>query len=263
MKETLEEKFTPASLTVAQAYFTQLRADLQAGRSPGNCRQELEYHCKNGSTVWTEVMIQPVLRADGTVVELLGVTRSIAEHKRLLQELQNAKADTERVNAELLSLATTDSLTNVWNRRYFELTAATAIANAQRYQHPVSIVVFDVDHFKAINDRHGHQAGDQVLVELTQVVRRVLRMTDMLARWGGEEFVVIVEHCDAAAATQLADKIRKAVAAHKFAVAGNVTISLGVAALRAGETPDTWFGRADQAMFDAKNNGRNTVRCSQ
>lgn len=261
-QQSPERILTPASMEAAHSYFVQLHADLEAGRPAQTFRGEMEYRCKDGSTVWTEVMVQPVLGEKGEVIELLGVTRSIAEHKRLLQELQNAKAATERANAELFSLATTDPLTGTWNRRHFERTAATAIARAVRYQYPVSILVFDIARFKTVNDRYGHQVGDQVLIELTRVVGQVLRSTDILARWGGEEFVVVAEHCDATAAMQLAEKIRKQVETHRFPEVGSVTISLGVAELRSEDTLDSWFGRADQAVFDAKNSGRNAARCS-
>lgn len=262
MMETHEAKLTPASYAMSQEYFEQLHADLQAGRPPKAFRSEMEYRCKDGSTVWTEVMVQPVLGKDGKVVELLGVTRSIAEHKRLMHELKSAKEAAEHANAELFTMATTDTLTGVWNRRHFEHTAATAIAQAARYGHPLSMLLFDIDRFKAVNDRYGHQAGDQVLIELTRVVSKDLRAADILARWGGEEFVVISAHCNEGAAMQLAEKIRKEVEAHRFPVVGSLTISLGVAEFSAGDTLDTWFGKADRALYEAKGGGRNAVRCS-
>ncbi len=262
MQQSIDQILTPESIALVQNYFIQLHADIQAGRPVQTFRGEMEYLCKDGSTVWCDVMVQPVLSSEGKVIELLGVSRSIAEHKRLLRELANAKAATERANAELHSLATTDSLTGIWNRRHFEQAAGIAIAQALRYQHPVSMLVLDIDHFKEVNDRYGHQVGDQVLIELTKVIGRALRSTDILARWGGEEFVVVAEYCDTSAAMQLAEKIRKKVEAHSFPIVGSVTISLGVAEFHAEETLDAWFGRADQAVFEAKNSGRNTIRCS-
>lgn len=262
MQQSMAQSLAPASLAVAQSHFDQLRLDLAAGRPVQAFRGEMEYWCKDGSTVWTEVMVQPVLGEHGEVIELLGVTRSIAEHKRLLQELQDAKAGMERANAELLSLATTDSLTGAWNRRHFERIAATAIAQALRYQHPLSLVVFDIDRFKIVNDRYGHQVGDQVLIELTKVVGQVLRSTDILARWGGEEFVVVMAHCNESSAMQLAEKIRKEVESHPFPSVGTITISLGVAEFGPGDTLNAWFSPADQVLYDAKNSGRNAVRCA-
>ncbi len=260
IRETLDDKLAPASQRIAQEYISQLRADLLAGRPAQPFRREMEYLCKDGSTVWTDVMVQPVLNKEGKVAEFLGVTRNIAEHKRLLHELQAAKEATERANAELLSMATTDPLTGVWNRRHFENAAASAITGALRYKYSVSMLLFDIDHFKLVNDRYGHQVGDQILVELTRVVRQVLRASDILARWGGEEFVVIMAHCTESAAMQLAEKIRQVVEGYRFAEAGTITISLGAAEFNPGETLDGWFRRVDQALFQAKTEGRNTVR---
>ncbi len=262
MRQPIEDIHTPASLEASLNYFVELHADIQAGRPPKTFRGEMEYRCKDGSTVWTEVMVQPVLGKDGAVIEILGVTRSIAEHKRLLHELQAANEAAERANAELHRIATTDALTGVSNRRQFEQVATTARDQAVRYKHPVSMLLFDIDHFKHVNDLYGHQIGDQVLIELTRVVSQVIRGTDLLARWGGEEFVVIMSHCTASDAMQLAEKIRRVVADHPFPEVGKVTISLGVAELDTSETLDDWFGRVDQALFQAKAEGRNTVRLS-
>ncbi len=262
MQQPLDEILLPESQAVAMQYLAQLHADLQSGRPPRTFRGELEYRRKDGSTLWTEVMVQPIFREDGSVAELLGVTRSIAEHKRLLHELQAAKEAAERANAELHRIATIDSLTGAWNRRHFENAAATARAQALRYQQPVCMMLFDIDHFKKVNDRYGHQVGDQVLIELTRLVSQVIRITDLLARWGGEEFVVIMSHCNESDAMQLAEKIRQVVAAHHFMQAGAVTISLGVAEFNGSETLNNWFKRVDQALFQAKTDGRNRVHRS-
>jgi diguanylate cyclase (GGDEF)-like protein/PAS domain S-box-containing protein len=265
--QTLAQIQTPASQAITLAYFTQLHADLAAGRTLQNFRGELEYYCKDGSTVWTEVMAHPVLTEDGAELEILGVTRDIAEHKRLVHDLQEARDATEvanqalqRANAELARMATTDALTGVANRRHFEQLAEAARAQAKRYGGPLSLLMFDIDHFKSINDRFGHLTGDQVLVELTGLVARAVRDTDVLARWGGEEFVVIMPHCAAADAMQLAHKLRALVAGHVFADLGTVTVSLGVAEFKPDESLDDWFDRADSAVYEAKAAGRNTVR---
>ncbi len=261
MRQTLDEILTPASQAISIDYMVQLHADVQAGRPPQTFRGELEYRCKDGSTVWTEVMVQPVLREDGSVEELLGVTRSIAEHKRLLHQLQTANEAAERANAELSRIAITDSLTGVWNRRHFETMAGNAMAQAIRYQHPLSMLLLDIDHFKMVNDRHGHQVGDQVLIELTQLLSQAIRRTDMLARWGGEEFVVVMPYCAESEAMQLAEKIRRLVEIHPFSGIGHMTVSLGVAEFMANETLENWFSRIDKALFEAKSGGRNMACC--
>ncbi len=164
-------------------------------------------------------------------------------------------------NAELNRLATTDSLTGAWNRRYFEQAAASEIARHDRYgEARLALVLFDLDHFKRINDQHGHPVGDQVLVELTQRVRHRLRATDILARWGGEEFVVLLPHCDRDQAVTLAEKLRHLIAAEPFPGAGSLTASFGVAPYRAEETLATWIQRVDEALYAAKADGRDQVR---
>ena len=266
MLQTTEEILTPASQAVSLGYFAQLHADLVAGRPPQSFREELEYRCKDGSTVWTEVLAIPLL-SNGGLVEVLGVTRDISEHKRLVRELHQAKDATEAANRALLQanedlarMATTDPLTGIWNRRHFELVADAEAAQARRYERPLSLLIFDIDHFKSINDHFGHQTGDQVLLELTELVGQALRDADVLARWGGEEFVVIMPHCGAQEALLLAEKLRALVAGHPFSEVGTVTVSLGAAQYKCDETLDDWFKRIDLALYEAKSGGRNTVR---
>lgn len=267
MRQSLEEIQTPASQAITLDYFSRLHADLAAGRPPENFKGEMEYLCKDGSTFWSQVMAKPILGDDGTLLEIVGVTRDIAEHKRLVTELQLAKEAAEtanlnlqRVNAELARMATTDTLTGVANRRHFEEIAQAACVQARRYGPPLSLLMFDLDHFKHINDRHGHLTGDQVLVELTGLVANALRKADVLARWGGEEFVIITPHCGATEALCLAQKLRTLVMEHNFPGVGTVTISLGVAEFRAEESQHCWFRRVDEALYAAKAAGRNAVR---
>lgn len=266
MRQTLDDILTPASQVIVLRYFAKLRASVAAGKPPESFKAELEYLCQDGATIWTEVMAYPLF-SDAGLVEILGVTRDISERKRLLLELKQAKDGAEaanralqRSNAELTRIATTDPLTGVWNRRHFEQVAAAESRQARRYQQPVSMVLFDIDHFKSVNDRHGHPAGDRVLIELSRLIQHALRQTDVLARWGGEEFVVIMSHCSGQQALQLAEKLRALVAAHRFPELGAVTASFGVAELGRHETLDAWFQRLDQALYAAKASGRNAVR---
>ncbi|MGB4334041.1 MAG: GGDEF domain-containing protein, partial [Chromatiaceae bacterium] len=117
------------------------------------------------------------------------------------------------------------------------------IAEAHRFGEPLSLLLFDIDHFKEINDRHGHQAGDRVLIELTQLVQRHLRASDVLTRWGGEEFTVMMSHSAADDAARLAEKHRALVAVWSFPNVGTVTLSFGVAELGTQETLDAWLKR--------------------
>jgi diguanylate cyclase (GGDEF)-like protein len=164
----------------------------------------------------------------------------------------------------LEELAMTDSLTGMRNRRCFMQTAALEFERATRHARPMAVVLIDVDHFKSINDRHGHQCGDQTLVEIAQACQGTLRKTDLLARFGGEEFIVLLPETGQREAVRLAERMRNAVAADLRLPdqprPGAVTISLGAVALsRSTPTLDILIQAADQALYDAKRSGRNRV----
>jgi diguanylate cyclase (GGDEF)-like protein/hemerythrin-like metal-binding protein len=176
--------------------------------------------------------------------------------------LNNEIRSLRATQRELEQLIATDRLTGVGNRRQFEQQAEAEAARSKRYGIPVSLVLFDVDYFKRINDTFGHQVGDAVLVALTQRIKQGLRDTDLVARWGGEEFAVLAPCTPISGAEVLAEKIRRIVAEQDFDIAGGVTISLGVAQMLSGETAAHWIARADELLYDAKRSGRNRV-CSR
>lgn len=155
--------------------------------------------------------------------------------------------------------ATTDPLTGLANRLQFNQALANEVLRSERYKTPLSLVLYDIDHFKKINDAHGHQIGDKVLVELSRVVAGRIRTNDLLARWGGEEFVLLTPGSDSRVAYQVAEKLRAAIESMMFEQVGAVTCSFGVAEYLEGDTVDIFIGRADEAMYKAKINGRNRV----
>ena len=173
---------------------------------------------------------------------------------------KSANAALQVANAELVQTASTDPLTGVWNRRRFEEILNAEVAKARRYEIPVVLLILDVDHFKSINDHLGHATGDRVLKEMSQLLQHGTRQTDTLARWGGEEFVVIMPYANATEALVLADNLRLMVAHYEFVDAGTVTISIGAAAVKPEESVHEWFERVDSALYEAKSGGRNTVR---
>jgi len=156
-------------------------------------------------------------------------------------------------------LSATDVLTGVWNRLHFERVLALESERSNRQKQPVSLIIADIDHFKRINDLHGHQVGDSLLRELVKVMQLSIRSTDMLFRWGGEEFAVIAPASGYRAAAVTAERIRANVEAHRFDVVGHVTVSLGVAEHEGIEASATWFQRTDSALYVAKNEGRNRI----
>jgi diguanylate cyclase (GGDEF)-like protein len=167
------------------------------------------------------------------------------------------KLESERVVIQ--KEAENDPLTEVYNRVKFNKVLEGMIYRANRYYLNFSIILLDIDHFKSINDEYGHNIGDKVLVELARLVKTVLRESDVFARWGGEEFVIIAESTNLKEASQLASKLRRIVAEYPFKEIGNVTCSFGVTEFKSGDTEIHLFERVDKALYEAKHNGRNQV----
>ena len=166
---------------------------------------------------------------------------------------------------ELHELATTDSLTKLMNRRAFLEMMVVELNRCQRYEMPISILLLDVDHFKAVNDGHGHAAGDSVLAAMGELLRKQLRVPDSPARWGGEEFVVALKNTNGPGAAVVAERVLTAIRALEIALPETtlrVTASIGVATAAPGESANAIIDRADQAMYAAKLEGRNRVRVS-
>jgi diguanylate cyclase (GGDEF)-like protein len=169
----------------------------------------------------------------------------------------------QRRATDLEALATIDFLTGLYNRRHFEALAGIEFARAHRYMRPLSMLMIDVDHFKDVNDRLGHAAGDIVLQDVAALCRANIRESDVVARVGGEEFAIMLPETTQSAAAQFAERLRAQIGRHALVIFGEkvrVTVSIGVAgcAPTAAGTQDLQR-RADQALYDAKNTGRNKV----
>ena len=244
-------------------------AQVQRGQPVVPFRAELELLCRDGSSLWTEVTMNGLYGPDHQFIGFVGVTRDIRERKSYEGELREARDAAEAANLALLSAnavlhgqATTDPLTGVSNRRHFEQALAAQITQTRRYGEPLSLLITDIDQFKTINDHFGHQLGDLVIVELARLLKSSLRKSDLLARWGGDEFVVMLPHTAAQEACQLADQLRLSMAVHVFPVVPQLTGSFGVAELQPLETAEQWFARADAMLYAAKAAGRNLVKLS-
>jgi diguanylate cyclase (GGDEF)-like protein len=164
-------------------------------------------------------------------------------------------------NARLYRLAVTDALTRAFNRQYLYKRLPDEIERARRYNDALSLMIYDIDNFKALNDTHGHPAGDYVLSRLTTLVRENLRETDTLVRWGGDEFLVVLPRCDGPLALSLAARLVRRIAGCEFPFGGtplHLTLSIGAAMLSpADSAEDPLIARADRALFAAKQAGRN------
>jgi diguanylate cyclase (GGDEF)-like protein len=167
-----------------------------------------------------------------------------------------------KAEKRLLAAATTDPLTGLANRSQFHLRAVTELNRARRRGEPVAVVLADVDHFKRINDEFGHEAGDRVLVRLAALLRDCLREVDVLARWGGEEFLALLPASDSGSAADVAERLRQAVAAVRIDLGGRtvqLTMSFGIAQVLDHHDLQQATARADQALYDSKRAGRNRV----
>ena len=170
-----------------------------------------------------------------------------------------------RYQRKIEAQATLDSLTGLPNRRGFDLLAAQAMQEAQREPKPLTAMLLDLDHFKRLNDTHGHLAGDLVLAGFARDLESCLRQSDIVCRWGGEEFIVLLKDTDAHAALKIAEKVRHLIEQQRYSYQGNalrITVSIGLTTLQPDDTLHNLLSRADQAMYRAKLSGRNRT-CSE
>ncbi|NTV96647.1 MAG: GGDEF domain-containing protein [Thiobacillus sp.] len=177
------------------------------------------------------------------------------KNEKLKAEITRRKAIEER----LATLADTDELTGIYNRRKFDELIALELRQEARYQRGLCLMMLDIDHFKAINDRHGHPVGDEVLKELAFLIEDIRRDADTFFRVGGEEFCLLTFASNGAHLETACEKIRKSVATHAFAEVAHLTISIGATQYQAGDSRETIFKRADAALYKAKQTGRDRV----
>jgi len=208
-----------------------------------------------------------ILRLLSTVVMQAGSIHSTVEssHQELLETRQSLTTMQEEL-AETRQMLNEDALTGALNRRGLELTLSREIARAQRMNARLSLAMLDLDHFKKINDSHGHEAGDHMLMHFTSLLRSVMRKSDALVRYGGEEFVLLLPDTDARGAHFVLGRLQQVMARTPLNFEGrqiNTTFSAGVAGLKADENGHALLRRADEAVYAAKNAGRNTIRLAQ
>lgn len=180
------------------------------------------------------------------------------ESDMFVVEFSDVTALEER-SKEFENRANYDALTHIYNRRRFLELLDRGIENSKRLNHDLSLVFFDIDHFKKINDTYGHNIGDEVLKSLTALASQTIRSSDVFARWGGEEFLILIESTTLENAAKMAEKLRKVIMEHEFPEVKTVTCSFGVASYHPDETGESFIGRADSALYRAKESGRNRV----
>lgn len=179
-------------------------------------------------------------------------------------KIKHLQDELKQKNVQLRELSGTDDLTQINNRRRFMEFFDKEFARARRYHHPLSFVIFDVDFFKQVNDHHGHLVGDKVLIQVTQAMQKTMRMSDIIGRYGGEEFTLLLPETDVRGAVPYAERIRKFIEQAEFSGAEetlHITVSGGVAGIpeTPAQTVDELLKRADEALYRAKANGRNRI----
>jgi diguanylate cyclase (GGDEF)-like protein/PAS domain S-box-containing protein len=240
---------TPAFLRSGlhdEAFYATLHQSLAAGQ---DFRATTTNRRRDGSFYHAEQSISPIRDAKGRITHYVSVSKDISE----------------RVEREqtLLHESTHDPLTSLYNRRHGEKLLGNAYRNANKHGWPLSVLMCDIDHFKQVNDRFGHPAGDRVITDVASILRQATRSRDVVIRWGGEEFLIVLDKCPQTLAAELAERIRSRVEAHRDAEVGQLTLSLGLASLAPAETIEQLIARADSALYAAKRGGRNRLSVAQ
>ena len=200
---------------------------------------------RDGEVIWIRNTMVPHRDEQGLMTRYDGLIEDITERKLAEEELRR--------------LAATDKLTGAYNRTKCHEILEREIERVKRHNQPLSIIIFDIDRFKKVNDRYGHSAGDYVLKTIADIVRESIRKIDYFVRWGGEEFMIISSETNLKEASALAERIREIIETSAFEKVGKVTVSFGVTEFRENDTEDSLIKRADDAMYEAKKKGRNRV----
>lgn len=202
---------------------------------------ELEIKTSSDKSKWVEARISPIFNQDDNLIEFNTIYYDIT-NKKLLEELY-----------------ITDALTKLYNRAHFDDIISSITKHQRKADIDFALVIADIDHFKSINDNHGHQVGDQTLKKVADTLKKSLRENDIIARWGGEEFIIMLKNVTAEEAGMIAEKLRYAVESLKIDDSISCTCSFGISMYKPSENIDETFKRADDALYEAKHSGRNKV----
>ncbi len=268
--EALERPITMITDEARAADLMSLVDEARAGEATE--RHEIVCVCEDGGLFDAEVTLAPVLDDMGRAEAVSLVVRDVTERKRQERKLLRLNADLESalarldakqrqlmaLNEKLEVQATTDHLTGLKNRMVFHNSLTEMIAVAERQQTPLSLLMVDIDHFKRVNDTFGHLEGDRVLRSIANALEGHVRNQDVVGRFGGEEFVVLLPNTTLEDALTLAESIRRT-CANLAGLATAVTVSIGAAQYRPGEPATTFLDRADAALYRAKGEGRDRV----
>jgi diguanylate cyclase (GGDEF)-like protein len=214
-------------------------------KGESSLNEEIEIECFDGTRKVILNSAMPIRNEAGEIIGGIIVNVDITERIGLEDQLRTA--------------ADTDELTQTWNRRHFYELLHAEMQRAERYRRPLSLIMLDVDHFKQINDTHGHAVGDQVLVFLSREIQNEVRVTEHLARVGGDEFMLLLPETGLEEAANTARRLHRMLAERPLKPVGAISCSIGVCEHMPGESSDDFMRRADEAMYEAKEAGRGRV----
>ncbi len=205
-------------------------------------RGTLKNLTKSGKIYYVDATIVPILDQEGNILEYLAIRYNVTDH------------------IQAINYAYTDGLTGISNRNKFEEVFEYELKQVKRYKYPLSLAILDIDHFKEFNDNFGHLIGDEVLILLASTVQKSVRETDLFARWGGEEFVLLFKHVNVEIAMKALEKFKAIIENIEHETAGKITASFGITEYKENDTLASMLQRADKALYSAKDAGRNCIR---
>lgn len=270
---TWESVIHPDDLAAVMAKF-----DLCLSGSAHEYRAEYRCRCRDGSYLWIEDCGRIIERnPDGSVARMIGAHRDIHASKLLLEQLERRNQSLEQQVAERTAelvrlnealqqkaeenrlLAETDALTGAASRYRLERALQLECERARRFHQPFTVIAMDVDNFKQINDSYGHNAGDQTLINIVALVRRHIREIDLLARWGGDEFMVLLPNTGREDALVVASKFQALMASEPICPHASATMSFGLAEYQQDEQKESLMVRADRSLYQAKQLGKDQI----
>lgn len=233
--------------------------------SGDNYQGEVKNRKKNGEDFWLNSFIRPEVNEKSEVIGYIAYRKNITHEKTLenlnvkLEKMVEKKTkELKQTNEKLLKLSQTDALTGIYNRKKLQDSMSLEIKKAYRFEQTFSIILIDIDFFKKVNDTYGHLKGDNIIKGICRLVEKNIREIDLFARWGGEEFVILVNNQNKNQTKLMAEKIRQIIAITKIDNL-DITCSFGVSQYETNDTDEMLFKKADDALYQAKESGRNCV----